>query len=135
MTVVFDLASVTNSSCIPEPIVAIAFLIPNFSKFLTSFRPSTIIIALLSETFGPAVIPEISFSVSKVSTERTSSNIFLDSSWPEFTMFNNNALARSITFSRFADLIFSIALTLITALHGPIRSIVSNAAPMTAVLT
>ena len=77
----------------------------------------------------------MSFSVSKVSTERTSSNIFLDSSCPELTIFSNNVLARSITLSRFADLIFSIAFTLITDLHGPILSIVSNAAPMTAVLT
>ena len=132
---VFDFARVTNSSCIPEPIVAIAFLIPNFNKFRTSFLPSTIIIASLSETLGPAVIPEISFSVSKVKTALTSSSMFLESSWPELTIFKSRVLALSITLSLLAERIFSIPLTLMTALQGPIRSIVSSAAPITAVLT
>ena len=130
----FDAISM-SSGLIPEPIVAIAFLIPNFNSWRTSFRPSTIMSASLSLTLGPAVIPEISFSASSVKTARTSSKIFLDSSCPELTISSNNVFARPMTLSRLADTMFSIDVTLIMALHGPIRSIVSSAAPITAVLT
>ena len=135
VTPFFLLASSTNSGLIPEPIVAIAFLIPNLSRFLTSFLPSTIMIASDSVTFGPAVIPWYSVSLSNVKTALTSSRIFFESSTPEFTIFSRSCFPLSITWSLLEDCWFSIIFTLITALHGPILSIVSRAAPITAVLT
>ena len=112
-----------------------AFLIPNFNRFLTSFRPSTIIRASLLAAFGPQVIPEMLVSVPSVSTLRTSSKMLLLSFEPSFTMLRSKSFARSMTVSRLTLCIFSILATLIVALHGPIRSIVSSAAPTTAVDT
>ena len=61
--------------------------------------------------------------------------MFFDSSAPEFTISSSSSLALSITVSFLTEVMFSIFLTLITALHGPILSMVSSAAPITAVLT
>ena len=57
VTVFFDAASSTSSGIMPEPIVAMAFLMSYFSRLRTSLRPSTMIIASDLVTFGPAVIP------------------------------------------------------------------------------
>ena len=128
-------ANSINSSGTPEPIIAIAFLIPYFNRFLTSFRPSTMIIPSLFFTLGPAVIPLRFTSVSTVRTDLTSSRIFLDSSAPEPIRSINRRLALSITTSLFADTTFSILCTLMDALQGPILSMVSSDAPITEVET
>ena len=61
--------------------------------------------------------------------------MFLDSSAPELTISSRSCLALSITVSFLAERMFSIRFTLMIVLQGPILSIVSYAAPITAVLT
>ena len=135
MTFFFFFASSMSSGLMPDPIVAIAFLNPNFSRLRTSLRPSTMMIPSESLTFGPAVMPWNSTSVSRVRTAATSSMMFLDSSAPACIISISSIFARSMIVSRFAEYMFSIFCTRIIALHGPILSIVSSAAPITAVLT
>src|SRR5437870_600662 len=112
------------------PSTAIAFLIPERRRFRTSWRPSTMIIASLSATFGPAgsrSAPNETISDTctlwRTSSRRSDPEVF-DSS----TMGESRERARSMILFRFVTRVSSTLSTLIVALHGPTRSIVSRAA-------
>src|SRR5213594_4421439 len=112
------------------PSTAIAFLIPERRRFRTSWRPSTMMIASLSATFGPAgsrSAPNETISDTctlwRTSSRRSDPEVF-DSS----TMDESRERARSMILFRFVTRVSSTLSTLIVALHGPTRSIVSSAA-------
>ena len=119
----------------PAPSQEIAFLTPKFSKFLTSFLPSTTINESLDSIFGPQVSPWKFFAVPTVRTLRTSSITVFVAASPELTISSNRSFARSITAFTLVDLTSWISLTVIFAAQGPILSIVSRLDAIIAVST
>src|SRR6266545_636513 len=112
------------------PSTAIAFLMPERRRFRTSWRPSTMMIASLSATFGPEgrrsgpneTISE-TWTLILTSSKRSVPDVF-DSS----TIWLSSDRARSMILLRFVTRTSSTLSTRIEALHGPTRSIVSSAA-------
>ena len=70
-----------------------------------------------------------------VNTERTSSITVFDAASPEFTSVSKSSLARSTTAVRLVARMSLICMTLMMALQGPMRSMVSNELAMIAVST
>src|SRR5438132_479846 len=112
------------------PSTAIAFLMPDRRSVSTSCRPSTMMIASLSAMFGPAgsrsdpkdTISD-TWTLCRTSSRRSEPEVFESS-----TMDARRARARSMILFRFVTRTSSTFSTLIVALHGPTRSIVSRAA-------
>src|SRR2546428_553043 len=112
------------------PSTAIAFLMPDRRSVSTSCRPSTMMIASLSAMFGPAgsrsdpneTISD-TWTLCRTSSSRSEPEVFESS-----TMVARRARARSMILFRFVTRTSSTFSTLIVALHGPTRSIVSRAA-------
>src|SRR5438309_249455 len=124
----FDRSWIVLGTFVPS--TAIAFLMPDRRRFRTSCRPSTMMIASLSVTFGPAgsrSAPNETISDTwtlwRTSSSRSDPEVF-DSS----TMADRSERARSMILFRFVTRVSSTLSTLIVALHGPTRSIVSRAA-------
>src|SRR2546426_7475116 len=112
------------------PSTAIAFLMPDRRSVRTSCRPSTMMIASLSAMFGPAgsrsdpneTISD-TWTLCRTSSRRSEPEVFESS-----TMDARRARARSMILFLFVTRTSSTFSTLIVALHGPTRSIVSRAA-------
>ena len=119
----------------PAPSALIEFLTPQFNRLRTSFLPSTIISEVEDSIFGPQVNPWNDVAVPVVNTERTSSITVFDAASPELTRLRSSSFARSTTAVRLVALTSWMSITLITAAHGPILSIVSNADAIIAVST
>src|SRR2546426_6352619 len=124
----FDSSWIVLGTFVPS--TAIAFLMPDRRRFRTSCRPSTMMIASLSVTFGPAgsrSAPNETISDTwtlwRTSSSRSDPEVF-DSS----TMDESREGARSMILFRFVTRVSSTLSTLIVALHGPTLSIVSRAA-------
>src|SRR3990170_766876 len=119
------------------PSTATAFLIPDRRRFRTSCRPSTIRIASLSATFGPAGRRSgPNEAISETCTDaRTSSSRSTPVAFEPSSIWPRSCFARSTILFRFVTRTSSTFSTLIVALHGPTRSIVSSAAAMIDVST
>ena len=120
---------------LPEPSALMAFFTPQLSRFRTSFRPSTMMREDEDSTFGPQVNPWKDLAVPTVNTERTSSITVFDAASPEFTSVSKSSLARSTTAVRLVARMSLICMTLMMALQGPMRSMVSNELAIIAVST
>ena len=117
------------------PSTATVFLIPHFSRFSTSARPSTMMIASESSTLGPAGSRsspmEDTFSTRMDS--RTSARISLVEIPTSSNDSSSSSFARSTICRRLIARRSSIPCTLIVETQGPTRSIVSRDAARIAV--
>ena len=117
------------------PSTATAFLMPYLRRVMTSARPSTMMMASESRTFGPAGIRSgpisLTFSIRRES--RTSSRSTVLSMDPSSNRSMRSSFARSTIILRFVTRISSIFSTDTWATHGPTRSMVSREAARMAV--
>ena len=116
------------------PSTAIVFLIPYLSRFNTSARPSTIIIASEFSMFGPAG-KSLYFVISSILTASFTSFTIISLSMPFSVALRINSFARAVIIFLFVALMSSTLQTSTFAIQGPTLSMVSKEAANIAVST